>query len=372
LCGGEQQIRPVNRSVESEGLTNLNQGATPGTPLRVRSQAPSGLLSVVVPCVNEEAVLPETHRRLLAALGDIQTPFEIIYVDDGSTDSTFKLLRGFQAGDPRVRVIRLARNFGHQMAVTAGLQHAQGTAVVMIDADLQDPPEVIAEFIGQWEKGHDVVYGVRAARAGETAFKLWTAKIFYRLINRLSDVDIPLDTGDFRLMDRKVVDALLAMPERARFVRGMVSWVGFSQVGVPYRRDPRTAGESKYPLVKMLRFATDGIVSFSTIPLRVATWMGFGASALALIGMVGVLLWRLFAQRWVVGWTSTVMVVLFMGGVQLISLGILGEYLGRIYDESKRRPLYVVSEKLGFADSDLRLAVWAANSSRVNVGATDP
>jgi polyisoprenyl-phosphate glycosyltransferase len=306
------------------------------------------LLSVVIPCANEEEVLRETNRRLLSILDHAALNFEIVYVDDGSTDSTPELLRALQSSDARIRVVRFSRNFGHQIAITAGLEHSSGDAVVIIDADLQDPPEVIAEFVQKWLDGYDVVYGLRTERGGETAFKLWSAKIFYRLISRLSETAMPLDTGDFRLMDRRVVDALLSMPERDRFVRGMVSWLGFSQIAVPYRRARRVAGVTKFSLSKMIRFALDGIFSFSILPLRLATWVGFAASALAIIGILVAVFDRLFATGWVKGWTSTVIAILFIGGVQLICLGIIGEYVGRIYGESKQRPLYVVREKMGF------------------------
>src|SRR5258708_4583013 len=253
-----------------------------------------------------------------------------------------------QSEDICGRVICLARNLGHQTAVTAGLEHAAGDCVVIIDADLQDPPEVIAEMVARWRDGYEVVYGVRENRDGETRFKLWTAKAFYRLMNRMSKVKIPLDVGDFRLIDRKVVDALLAMPERDRFLRGMVSWVGFKQIAVFYRRDSRLAGESKYPLLKMIEFAADGILSFSFAPLRLATWTGFAAIGVALAGVIWAVLLRLFTTDWVRGWSSLFVAILFMGGVQLIFLGIIGEYIGRIYGEVKQRPLYFVSERLGF------------------------
>jgi dolichol-phosphate mannosyltransferase len=306
------------------------------------------LLSVVIPCADEQEVLRETNHRLLAVLESLPLDFEIVYVDDGSTDSTPEVLRQLQAQDDHVRVVRLSRNFGQQVAITAGIEHAAGDAVVIIDADLQDPPEVISQFVQQWLDGCDVVYGVRTEREGETALKLWTAKAFYRFINRLSDTRMPLDTGDFRLMDRRVVQELLSMPERDRFVRGMVSWLGFSQAAVPYRRAPRLAGVTKFPLFKMVRFAMDGIVSFSIVPLRLATWLGLASSGLAVLGILYALLSRFFAQGWVKGWTSTVMAVLLFGGVQLVCLGIIGEYIGRIYGESKRRPLYVVRERMGF------------------------
>ena len=307
-------------------------------------------LSVVVPCLNEQEVICSTHQRLSAALEQAALEFEIIYVDDGSTDATPELLRELQAQDSRVRMVRFSRNFGHQIAITAGLEHASGDAVAIIDADLQDPPEVILEFLQKWMDGYDVVYGVRSERDGETAFKLWTAKAFYRLIGKLSETPIPLDTGDFRLMDRRVVEALLSMPERDRFVRGMVSWLGFSQTALPYHRAARAAGTTKFSLLKMLRFATDGIVSFSISPLRLATWMGFGASGLAIVVMAYTLFERAFGTGVVKGWTSTMIAILFIGGVQLICMGIIGEYVGRIYGESKRRPLYIVGESLGFTD----------------------
>jgi glycosyltransferase involved in cell wall biosynthesis len=307
------------------------------------------LLSVVVPCMNEEEGLGETNRRLSAVLEQAAVNFEIIYIDDGSTDSTLDVLRDLQAHDTRVRLIRLSRNFGHQIAITAGLEHASGDAVVIIDADLQDPPEVILEFLSKWLDGYDVIYGVRTERDGETTFKLWSAKLFYRLITHLSDTRIPLDTGDFRLMDRRVVDTLLSMPERDRFVRGMVSWLGFSQIGVSYHRAPRVAGVTKFSLFRMVRFALDGIVSFSILPLRLATWTGFAASALALFGIVVILLERFLQMPGLVkGWSSAIVAQLFIGGVQLICLGLIGEYVGRIYGESKRRPLYIVRERIGF------------------------
>ncbi len=307
------------------------------------------LLSVVIPCMNEEEVLRETNRRLVAVLEGISLNLEIVYVDDGSTDATSELLRELRAHDSRIRVIRFSRNFGHQVAITAGLEHASGDAVAIIDADLQDPPEVILDFVAKWMDGYDVVYGVRTEREGETVFKLWTAKLFYRFISHLSDTRIPLDTGDFRLMDRRVVDALLSMPERDRFVRGMVSWLGFSQTAVEYRRAPRLAGVTKFSLFKMVRFALDGIFSFSTLPLRLATWTGFAASGLAIFGIVVVLLERFFGVVGLVrGWSSAMIAELFIGGVQLICMGLIGEYVGRIYGESKRRPLYIVQERMGF------------------------
>ena len=311
----------------------------------------AGLISVIVPCYNEEQVIREAHARLTGVLQQLEPlKVEIIYVDDGSRDRTPFILGELQAMDERVRVILLSRNFGHQIAVTAGLEHARGDAVTLIDADLQDPPEVILEMVERWREGYQVAYGLRTERSGETEFKIWTARLFYRLINRMSETKMPLDAGDFRLMDRQVVDALLAMPERDRFLRGMVSWVGFRQVAVPYHRAPRLAGTSKYPLMKMIRFATDAVISFSFIPLRLATWLGLMTIILAFVGIIYALVLRLYTDQshWVRGWTSIFTAVLFIGGVQLISLGIIGEYLGRIYSEVKRRPLYLVQERLGF------------------------
>ena len=306
-------------------------------------------LSVVVPCFNEEAVIRETHRQLVSALEQVpKIDLELVYVDDGSRDGTLDLLRDIQRTDSRVRVLVLSRNFGHQIAVTAGIQGTQGDAVVVIDADLQDPPDVILDMLNRWRRGADVAYGVRTQREGETAFKRWTAKAFYRILGRLTDTAIPLDTGDFRLMDRKVVNAFLAMPERDRFVRGMVAWAGFRQEPVPFQRAARAAGETKYPLKKMLRFAIDGILSFSMVPLRLATYIGFLASGLALLGIVYAFALRLLTDVWIEVWTLLLIAILFLGGVQLVLIGIFGEYLGRIYGEVKRRPLYLVAERLGF------------------------
>lgn len=252
--------------------------------MRLAQFGPKPEISVVVPCFNEDAVLAETTRRLTSSLEQIGRTFEIIYVDDGSRDNTPRILTELHASDPRIRVVRLSRNFGHQVAISAGLEFARGAAVVLIDADLQDPPEVIAEMVALWRQGYDVVYSTRDKRDGETAFKTLTAKWFYRFMNRLSEVPIPLDSGDFRLLDRRVVDALLAMPERDRFMRGMVSWVGFRQVSVPYSRAPRHAGNSKYTLFKMARFAADGILSFSIAPLRLASLLGAVASSSHCLG----------------------------------------------------------------------------------------
>ena len=307
------------------------------------------MLSVVIPCFNEEEVIGETIRRLKMFCSDLKNlDVELIFVDDGSHDRTRELLKGYAATDPRIKIVGFARNFGHQIAVTAGIDAANGDAVVLIDADLQDPPEVVHQMIAKWREGFDVVYGTRTERPGESAFKLATARSFYRVLNRLSDVPIPLDTGDFRLMSRAVVETLRAMPERDRFVRGMVSWVGFKQTALPYRRKERFAGESKYPLSKMLRFAIDGILSFSSKPLQMSVAMGLFSASLAFAGIIYALIIRVFTDSWVGGWAALMIAVLFMGGVQLISVGILGEYVGRIYNEIKSRPLYIVQEYLGF------------------------
>jgi dolichol-phosphate mannosyltransferase len=306
------------------------------------------MLSIIVPCYNEEAVIQETHRRLTDTLSRLGCHFEIVYVDDGSRDRTLYMLKVIQAQDDAVRVLSFSRNFGHQIAVSAGLDHAAGEIIVLIDADLQDPPELIGAMLDKWREGYDVVYGQRHSRQGETYFKVATARLFYRTINRLSDVPIPLDTGDFRLMSRHVVEVLKRMPERDRFIRGMVSWVGFRQCALPYERAPRHAGVSKYPLRKMIAFATDGVLSFSIKPLRLASTMGFMASALAIVGILYALILRLWTSNWVSGWTLLIISVLFLGGVQLMCLGIVGEYVGRIYSEGKRRPLYLIAEACGF------------------------
>ena len=339
--------------------TRLREPARSEPPAR-RGRA---VLSVVVPCFDEQEVVDRTHRRLVEVLETARdADFELVYVDDGSRDATLAILRRLQQADPRVRVISLSRNFGHQYAVTAGLDHASGDAVCVIDADLQDPPEVILQMLERWREGVDVAYGLRTERDGESAFKLWTAKAFYRTINRLSDTPIPLDTGDFRLMDRKAVDALRAMPERDRFVRGLVAWAGFRQEAVPYRRAARFAGTTKYPLRRMLRFATDGILSFSTAPLRLAIYVGLAAAVIALLGIVYALAMRLVTQHWVTGWTLLFIATLFIGGAQLMFMGVIGEYVGRIYGEIKRRPLYLVDERLGFDTG--RAADAAAAASR--------
>jgi polyisoprenyl-phosphate glycosyltransferase len=307
----------------------------------------NSLISVVVPCYNEEEVLVHTHSRLTQVLDRLENAeYELVYVNDGSSDRTDEILRSLNQTSPHTRAVLLSRNFGHQAAVTAGLTAAAGQCVVIIDADLQDPPEVIAEMVERWREGYEVVYGIRESRAGESGFKLRSAQLFYRLINKLSDVHIPLDTGDFRLLDRRAVDALLAMPERHRLLRGMASWIGFRQYGLKYAREARFAGTTKYPLRKMLNLALDGIFSFSTVPLRFVTILGVLTSALAAAGIFYSLAVRIFTSHWVAGWATLILAVLFTGGVEMFCFGILGEYIGRIYTEIKQRPLFIVREML--------------------------
>jgi dolichol-phosphate mannosyltransferase len=271
-------------------------------------------------------------------------PWELIMIDDGSQDGSTDLIRNLRSKDPRVRPVIFARNFGHQIAVTAGMDYSRGEAIVIIDADLQDPPELILEMIEKWREGYEVVYAVRSKREGETWFKEFTASLFYRLIYRITDVDIPLDTGDFRLLDRKVVDVMGKMHERHRFLRGMSVWVGFKQTGVKYERAARLTGQTKYPFRKMLKFAMDAITSFSYFPLQLSMYLGFLAAGIAILAIPVVIVLRASGSQAFFGQATTLISVLFLGGVQLISLGILGEYIGRIYDEVKGRPLYVVSE----------------------------
>ena len=307
-----------------------------------------GLLSVVVPCFDEEAVIQQTHRRLTAVLEEAPVlDFELVYVDDGSRDATLDILREFHDRDARVRVIALSRNFGKEIAMVAGLAEAKGDAVALFDADLQDPPEVLLRMLERWREGIDVAYGVRPTREGETAFKRWTSRAFHRVLDRLSDISIPLDAGDFRLMDRKVVDAFLALPEHDRFTRGLVAWTGFRQEPVPYVRPARAAGKTKWPLRKMIGLAVDSILSFSLIPLRLSAWMGLLAAALALLGIIYAFAIRLTTDEWIPGWATLLVVVLFLGGAQFVLISVLGEYVARIYREVKRRPLYIVKERLG-------------------------
>lgn len=303
--------------------------------------------SVVAPVINEAAILPEFYRRTTAVMEQLGEPYEIILVNDGSRDNSFEIMRELHQADPRVKALNFSKNFGHQYAITAGADYARGNAVVVIDSDLQDPPEVIAELVAKWREGYELVYATRLAREGETWFKKATATFFYRLIRRVTSVDIPVDTGDFRLMDRKVVDALNQLREHHRFMRGLSVWVGYKKTGVPYRRASRVVGKTNYPLNKMLRLALTGITSFSYLPLQLATYLGFLVSGLSLLGIITAIILRLSGSNAFYGQATTLVSVLFLGGIQLICLGLIGEYLGRIYDEVKRRPLYIVAEKLG-------------------------
>ncbi len=300
--------------------------------------------SVIAPIFNEKENLPELYRRAKEVMDQTREPWELILVDDGSSDESSDMIRALAKEDKRVRPVIFARNFGHQVAVTAGLDYSRGEAVVIIDSDLQDPPELILDMAKKWREGYEVVFAVRAEREGESWFKLWTASLFYRLIYRITDVKIPLDTGDFRLMDRKVVNVMNQMRERHRFLRGMSAWVGFKQIGVEYKRAARTAGETKYPFRKMLRLAINAVTSFSYFPLQVATVFGFFSAGIAILAMPVVIYLRASGSQAFFGQASTLLAVLFLGGVQLISLGILGEYIGRLYDEAKGRPLYIVRE----------------------------
>ena len=292
--------------------------------------------SIVAPVYNEKECLDVLYSRVSEVMDRSGEPWELILVDDGSTDGSSEIMRHFSEKDPHVRCVFFARNFGHQIAVTAGMDNALGDAVTVIDADLQDPPEVILELIEKWKEGYEVVYAVRKERDGESWFKKWTASAFYRLIDKIADVRIPLDTGDFRLYDRKVVNVMKQMPERNRFLRGMSSWVGFKQIGVEYHREERYAGTTHYPLKKMLKLALTAITGFSTVPLQLATWLGFSVTGLSIIAYIIDLISH--------GENGTAISVFFMGGVLLIIAGIIGEYIGRIYDEVRSRPLYVTRE----------------------------
>ena len=304
------------------------------------------LISIVVPVFNEEQVIQNTINVLNETVSKWSFDHEIIYVNDGSTDGTSQILKQVSGSNPKIKVINFSRNFGHQMAFTAGLDYAKGDAVIVIDGDLQDPPEVMKEFIQKWQKGYNVVYGKRIKRKGETFFKLITANLYYRLMEKFSDTKIPRDVGDFRLMDRAVVDKLKIMKERHRFIRGMVSWVGFKQIFVEYVRNERVAGETKYPFKKMLRFALDGIFSFSTVPIKYTIVMGIITTTLAIAGIIYVFIARLLTDGWVSGWTTLIITILLIGGIQLISIGILGQYIGRTFEEIKRRPLYIVESTI--------------------------
>jgi len=300
--------------------------------------------SIIAPIFNEEGNIPELCQRVVQTMDSTGESWELIMVDDGSQDNSANLIRDLSQNDPRIRKVLFARNFGHQLAVTAGLDYSRGEAVVIIDSDLQDPPEVILDLIAKWKEGYEVVYAIRSEREGESWFKLATASVFYRIIYRITEVNIPLDTGDFRLLDRKVVTIMNSMRERHRFLRGMSVWVGFKQVGVYYKRSARYSGETKYPLKKMIKFASDAITAYSYFPLQLATYVGFICAGISILAIPVVIVLRLAGSQAFFGQATTLIAVLFLGGVQLISLGILGEYIGRIYDEAKGRPLYIVKE----------------------------
>ncbi len=308
-----------------------------------------GLLSVVAPVYNEEDLLDEFYARVCSALDGLE--FELVLVDDGSSDASAAILHRLASSDPRVHVVYLSRNFGHQTALTAGLDHATGDAVVMLDADLQDPPELIPRMLDHWGAGCDVVYAVREHREGESRFKLTTARWFYKLFDKLTQVELQQNSGDYRLLDRTALNALLSMRERSRFLRGMTVWVGYRQAAVPYRRDPRFAGETKYTLSKMLRFSLDAISSFSHRPLQLATLLGFLISTLAFIAIPVVIVLRILGS-YLPGFGSITIAILLLGGIQLIALGIIGEYVGRIYDEVKGRPLYLIRSRLNFPEEE--------------------
>jgi dolichol-phosphate mannosyltransferase len=305
----------------------------------------SPIYSIIAPIFNESGNIPDLYSRVRDVLDSTGESWELILIDDGSTDDSADLIRSYAIQDDRVRPVIFARNFGHQIAVTAGLDYCRGDAVVIIDSDLQDPPELILDLITKWKEGYEVVYAVREEREGEGWFKLITAALFYRMISSITDVNIPMDAGDFRLLDRKVVDVLHQMREKHRFLRGMSSWVGFRQTGVPYRRVARQVGETKYPFRKMFRLAINAVTSFSYFPLQLATYVGFIAAGISILSIPIVIAIRLWGTETpLLGQTTTLIAVLFLGGVQLISLGILGEYIGRLYDEAKGRPLYIVRE----------------------------
>ena len=306
--------------------------------------------SFVIPIFNEEAVLPLLLRRIDQLFASLDGPAEAIFVDDGSSDTSSIFLAAMARHKPSYRYIGLSRNFGHQIAITAGMEAARGEAIIIMDADLQDPPEVVSEMIARWQAGFQVVYARRLSRAGESWFKRATANVFYRLLDRLSKVEIPRDTGDFRLVDRKVLDAFLAMPEQDRFVRGMFAWLGFRQTAVEFHRPARVAGETKYPLLKMMRLALNGVLGFSDTPLRVAIWLGMAVSGIALAyGLYVIGMWFGHSHS-VSGWSSTVVIISFLCGINMLMTGIIGLYIGRIYNEVKRRPLYVVNKRAGFED----------------------
>jgi polyisoprenyl-phosphate glycosyltransferase len=312
----------------------------------------SELISIVVPMYFEEEVAQECYNRLKTVMEENDINYEFIFVNDGSTDRTIEILKEISKTDIRAKVVNFARNFGHQTAVTAGIDYANGDAIVIIDADLQDPPEVIPVLLDKWREGYEIVYAKRKKRTGETWFKLITAKYFYRFLNYMSDIDIPKDTGDFRIIDRKVADVFKSMTERNRFVRGMFSWVGYSQTYIEYERDERFAGETKYPLKKMIKFASDGIIAFSTKPLRFVMTLGFISVLISLAVLCYTIIIKLVGQQVQAGWASIMVAITFFSGIQLLGVGIVGQYIARIYDESKNRPIYIVRETINLEQNE--------------------
>jgi len=300
--------------------------------------------SIIIPVFNEEQVIEHTYERLKVVMDSMAEPYELLFINDGSRDKTVDILKHLGEADDHIKIINFSRNFGHQIAITAGMDYAKGDAVIIIDADLQDPPELILEMIEKWKSGYDVVYAKRTARKGETFFKKQTAALFYRTLRAMTDIEIPIDTGDFRLIDRKVCEQMQNVHERNRFVRGLVSWVGFKQTAVEYERDERYAGETKYPLKRMLKLSIDGITSFSYKPLKIANYLGAALSIIGFIYMLVVLYQKLFTTTTITGWSSIIVIQLFFSGIILMMLGVIGEYIGRIYDEAKNRPLYIVQD----------------------------
>jgi len=300
--------------------------------------------SIIIPVFNEEQVIEHTYERLKIVMDSMAEPYELLFINDGSRDKTVDILKHLGEADDHIKIIDFSRNFGHQIAITAGMDYAKGDAVIIIDADLQDPPELILEMIEKWKSGYDVVYAKRTARKGETFFKKQTAALFYRTLRAMTDIEIPIDTGDFRLIDRKVCEQMQNVHERNRFVRGLVSWVGFKQTAVEYERDERYAGETKYPLKRMLKLSIDGITSFSYKPLKIANYLGAALSIIGFIYMLVVLYQKLFTTTTITGWSSIIVIQLFFSGIILMMLGVIGEYIGRIYDEAKNRPLYIVQD----------------------------
>jgi glycosyltransferase involved in cell wall biosynthesis len=320
--------------------------------------------SFVIPLMNEESALPELHRRLSSTAEQLDGPSEFILVDDGSTDRSREVTLELRSGDPRVKLVSLSRNFGQQLALTAGIDLAQGDAIVLIDADLQDPPEVAVEMAARWRAGFDVVYGVRTTRKGESRFKLRTSHFFYRLLNRASDVELPVDAGDFRLIDRRVAEVVRNMREPSRYLRGLFAWVGFRQTQVPYERDERFSGDTKYSVARMMRLAIDGLLAFSTVPLRLALSLGFIISVAAFLAGITAIVVKLTGAYTIPGWASVVVMLSFLSGVQLLVIGAVGQYVGRVYEQGRNRPLYLISEAHGIVDGEPRPRAGVEGSSR--------